>query len=162
MAFNCASTGIGISTFWFSTSTGTYHYRNWHSLLVPVLVLAFLHLGSVPVLAHTITGTGIQNDARTGVGIVAHWFIIGMGIVRYWYWHLILPVPVLAFLHLGSLPVQAQSITHIGIQKWCPYWYWHFCTWFSTSMGTFHYRNWDPNMVPVLVLAFLHLVSVPV
>ena len=61
MAFNCAITGIDISAFWFSTSIGTYHYWNWHSLLVPVLVLAFLNLGSVPVLAHTITGTGIQK-----------------------------------------------------------------------------------------------------
>ncbi len=115
-------------------------------------VLAFLHFGSVPVLAHTITGTGIRylcpywywhfctlaqyqywhiplpelafkNDARTGIGIVARWFITGMGIIRYWYWHLILLIPVLAFLHLGSLLVQAQSITRIGIQKWCPYWY---------------------------------------
>jgi hypothetical protein len=51
-----------------------------------------------------------------------------MGIVCYWYWHLILPVPVLEFLQLGSLPVQAQSITRIGIQIWCLYWYWHFCT----------------------------------
>jgi hypothetical protein len=51
-----------------------------------------------------------------------------MGIFRYWYWHLSLPVPVLAFPHFGSVPVQAQSITRIGIQKWCPYWYWHFCT----------------------------------
>jgi hypothetical protein len=56
MAFNCASTSIGISAFWFSASIGTYHYWNWHSLLVPVLVLAFLHLGSVPVLAH-MTGS---------------------------------------------------------------------------------------------------------
>jgi hypothetical protein len=38
------------------------------------------------------------------------------------------PVPVLAFLHFGSLPVWAKSITGNGIQKWCPYQYWHFCT----------------------------------
>jgi hypothetical protein len=98
---------------------------------VPVPVSAFLQFGSVPVLAHTITGTGIhylcpywywhfctlvqyqywhiplpelafKNDARTGIGIVAPWFITGMGIVCYWYWHFILPVPVLAFLHVGS------------------------------------------------------------
>jgi hypothetical protein len=88
-----------------------YHY--WH---IPLPELAF------------------KNDARTGIGIVAHWFITGMGIVRYWYWHLILPVPVLAFLHFGSVPVQAQSITRIGIQK----------------------------MVLVSILAFLHFGSVPV
>ncbi len=34
--------------------------------------------------------------------------------------------------------------------------------WFSTSMGTFHYWYWHPNMVPVLVLAFLNFGSVPV
>jgi hypothetical protein len=78
----------------------------WH---IPLLELAF------------------KNDAHTGIG-VARWFITGMGIVRYWYWHLILPIPVLTFLHLGSVLVQAQSITRIGIQKWSPYWYWHFCT----------------------------------
>jgi hypothetical protein len=82
-------------------------YQYWH---IPLPELAF------------------KNDARTGIGIVALWFITGMGIVRYWYWYLILPVPVLAFLHLGSVLVQAQSITHIGIQNWCPYRYWHFCT----------------------------------
>jgi hypothetical protein len=99
LAFNCATTGISISAFWFSTSMGTVHYQHWHSIIVPVLVLAFLHLVSVPVLAHTITHTGIGIDAR--------WFSTGMGIVHYWYWHLILPIPVLAFLHLGSVPVQA-------------------------------------------------------
>jgi hypothetical protein len=61
MAFNCAIAGVGIFAFLLSTSIGTYHYPNWDSLLVPVLVLAFLNLGSVPVLAHTITGTGIQK-----------------------------------------------------------------------------------------------------
>jgi hypothetical protein len=113
-----------------------------------------------------------------------------MGIVRYWHWHLILPIPVLAFLHLGSVPVQAQSITRIGIQKWCPYQYWHFCTlvqyqyghiplpelgfnngsstsigifvlWFIISIGTGHYWYWH-SMVPILVLAFWHFGSVPV
>jgi hypothetical protein len=191
MAFNCAIIGIGISTFWFSTSIGTYHYRNWHLLLVPVLVLAFLNLGSERVLAHTITRTlAFKKYARTGIGIVVRCFITGMGIVCYWYWHLILPVPVLAFLLLGSLPVQAQSITRIGIQIWCPYQYWHFCTLvqyqyghiplpelgsqhgartgtgifklrFSTGIGTVHYRYWH-SVVPVSVLAFWHFGSVPV
>jgi hypothetical protein len=80
LAFNCASTGIGISAFWFSTSMGTVHYWHWHSIMVPILVLAFLHLGSVPVLAHTITRTGIQK---------------------------MVPIPVLALLHDGSVPVWA-------------------------------------------------------
>jgi hypothetical protein len=39
---------------------GTVHYQNWYSKMVPVLVLAFLHFGSVPVWAQSITGTGIQ------------------------------------------------------------------------------------------------------
>jgi hypothetical protein len=186
---------------------------------VPVPVLTFLHFGSVPVLAHTITGTGIpylcpywywhfctlvqyqywhiplqelalKNYAHTGIGIVAHCFIPSMGIVHYWYWHLILPIPVLVFLHLGSLPVQAQSITRIGIQIWCSYRYWHFCTMvqykyghipllelgsqhgartgnsifalrFSTGVGTVYYRYWH-SVVPVPVSAFWHFGSVPV
>ncbi len=61
LAFNCASTGIGISAFWFSTSMGTVHYQNWHLIMVPVLVLAYLHFRSVPVWAHSINGTGIQK-----------------------------------------------------------------------------------------------------
>ncbi len=61
LAFNCASTGIGISAFWFSTSMGTVHYWYWHSIMVPVLVMAYLPLGSVPVLVHSITGTCIQK-----------------------------------------------------------------------------------------------------
>jgi hypothetical protein len=105
MLFNCASTGIGISAFQFSTSMDTVHYHYWHLIMVPVLVLAYLHLGSVPVLARSITGTGIQNSARTGIGIVARSFSTIMGIVCYWYWHYIVPVPVLALLHLGSVPV---------------------------------------------------------
>ncbi len=128
------------------------------------------------------------------------------------------PVPVLAFLHFGSVPVWAYSITWTGIPTWCLYWYWHFCTqvqyqyrniplpvlafhcartgigilalWLSTSMGTyhyrywcfvwpstgtgisallcstnrgtFHYRYWHSTMVSVLVWVFLHFGSVPV
>ncbi len=127
MAFNCAITGIDISSFWFSTSIGTYHYQNWHSSLVPVLVLAFLNLGSVPVLAHTITGTGIQKWCP-----YQYWHCCALFHYRYGHSPLLVLAfnfaRVLEFLQLGSLPVQAQSITHIGIQIWCPYRYWHFCT----------------------------------
>jgi hypothetical protein len=49
LAFNIACTGNGISALWFSTSIGTLHYWYWHSKMVPVLVLAFLHFGSVRV-----------------------------------------------------------------------------------------------------------------
>jgi hypothetical protein len=49
LAFNKGdSSGIGI-IHWFSTSMGTVHYRYWHSNMVLILVLAFLHFGSVPV-----------------------------------------------------------------------------------------------------------------
>ncbi len=49
LAFNKgANIGIGI-IHWFSTSMGTFHYRYWHPNMVPVLVLAFLHFGLVPV-----------------------------------------------------------------------------------------------------------------
>jgi hypothetical protein len=67
---------------------------------VPVPVLAFWHFGSVPVWAHTITGTGVLYG----------------------------PVPALAFLHFCEVPVEAHSITGTGIQQWCLYWYGHFCT----------------------------------
>ncbi len=152
LAFNCASTGIDISAFWFSTSIVTVHYQHWHLLIVPVLVLAFLHLGSVPVLAHTITGTGIQKRCSYRYWHCCTLVNYGMGIVRYWCWHSILPVPVLAFQHLGSVPVQAQSITRIGIQNGARTGTGISALWFSTSMGTFHYRNWDSTMVPVPVL----------
>jgi hypothetical protein len=144
-------------------------YQYWH---IPLPVLAF------------------KNDARTGIGIVARCFITGMGIVRYWYWQLNLPIPILAFLHLGSLPVQAQPITRIGILTWCLYRYWHFCTLIqyqyghiplpelgsphgactgtgilalrsSTGIGTVDYQYWH-SVVPVPALVFWHFGSVPV
>jgi hypothetical protein len=49
LVFNMARTGNGISALWFSTNIGTFYYRYWHSTMVPVLVRAFLHFGSVPV-----------------------------------------------------------------------------------------------------------------
>jgi hypothetical protein len=60
-------------------------------------------------------------------------------LVQYWYGH-------------GTLSVLAfnkEVNTGIGIIHW-----------FSTSMGTFHYRYWHPNMVLVLVLAFSNFGSV--
>jgi hypothetical protein len=49
LAFNKgADPGIGIIP-WFSTSMGIFHYRYCHPYMVPVLVLAILHFGSVPV-----------------------------------------------------------------------------------------------------------------
>jgi ABC-type uncharacterized transport system permease subunit len=129
--------------------------------MMPVPVLAFLHFGSVPVWAYSITGTGIYE-----------WF-------QYRYWN----------LYFGSLTVLAWVITGTGIHS-CPFRYWHFGTlvqyqyrhiplpvlafniartgnrisalWFSTVIGTFHYWYWHSKMVPVLVQAFMHFGSVPV
>ena len=111
LAFNCASTGIGISAFWFSTSMGTVHYWYWHLIMVPVLVLAYLHLGSVPVLAHSITGTGIQKCCP-------YWYRHSCTLVQYQYGHS--PLLVLAS-HFGH--------TGIGISALR----------FSTGIGTVHY-----------------------
>ncbi len=169
MAFNCAHTGIGISALWFSTSMGTIQYRHWHAIM-PVLVLALLHLvqyqyGHSPLLILAF------NCASTGIGISAFWFSTSIVTVHYQHWHsLIVPILVLAFLHLGSVPLLAHTITRTGIQKWCPYRYWHCCTlvhyryghspllvlafnfartgigisalWFSTGTGTVHYPHW--------------------
>ena len=54
-----ARTGIGNFVLWFSTGMGTFHYQYWHSVVL-LLVLAIMYLSSVPVWAHSITGTGIQ------------------------------------------------------------------------------------------------------
>ncbi len=128
LAFNRASTGIGISAFWFSTSTSTVHYRYWHLIMVPVLVLAYPHLGSVPVVPHSTTGTGIQKWCLYG-----YWH--SCTFVQYQYGHS--PLLVLA-LHFAC--------TSIGISALR----------FSTSIGTVHFRYWHSKMVPVPVLAFLH------
>ncbi len=144
LAFNCAHTGIGISAVYFSTSMGIVHYQYWHSKMVPVLVLSFLHFGSVPVWAQSITGTGIQKWCLN-----RYWH--SCTFVQYQYGHS--PLLLLAFnsartgigiFALGSVPVWAQSITGTGIQKWCPCRYWHFCTLFQYQYG----HN------PLLVLAF--------
>jgi hypothetical protein len=44
------------------------------------------------------------------------------------------PVPVLAFVHFGRVPVLARYITGTGI-KWCLYPYWHFCTFVQYQYG---------------------------
>jgi hypothetical protein len=50
------------------------------------------------------------------------------------------PIPVLSFLHIGSVPVKVKSITGTGIQKWCPYRYWHFGT-------LIQYKYWHGTLV---------------
>jgi hypothetical protein len=95
------STGTGISALLCGTGRCTFHYRYWHSTMVPVLVRAFLHFGSVLVMAQSNTRTSIQK---------------------------MVPVLVLSFLHFGSVRVKAKFITGTGIQSWCPYRYWYFST----------------------------------
>jgi hypothetical protein len=115
--------------------------------MMTIPVLAFMHFGPVPVLAWYITGTGIKwcpyqywhfcnfvqyqygygkllvlalNGASTGIGIYAFWSSTSIGMVHKRYWHLMVPVTVMAFMHLGPLPVSARYITGTGI-KWCQY-----------------------------------------
>jgi hypothetical protein len=101
--------------------------------MVPGPVLAFLNFGSVSVWAHTITGTGIHKWFQ-----YRYWIFCTL--VHYQYWH-------------GSLLVMAfnDARSGIGILE----------LWFSTSMGTFHYRYWCLTW-PVWAIAFLHFRSVPV
>jgi hypothetical protein len=58
---NGAHTGTVISALWFSTGKGKDNYRDWHTTMVPVPVLAFWYFDSVSVLARDITGTGIKK-----------------------------------------------------------------------------------------------------
>jgi hypothetical protein len=53
------------------------------------------------------------------------------------------PVPILAFMHVGQVPVLARYITGTGI-KWCPYWFWHLCIYVQ-------YQYWLGTL-PVLAL----------
>jgi hypothetical protein len=62
------------------------------------------------------------NYARTSIGISALWFSTSMGTIHYQHWHAIMPVPVMALLHVGSVPVWTKSITDNGIQL-SQYWY---------------------------------------
>jgi hypothetical protein len=50
--------------YWYWHFITLVQYQYWH---IPLPELAF------------------NNDAHTGIGIVARCFITGMGIVRYWY-----------------------------------------------------------------------------
>ncbi len=105
-------TGIGILVLWFIISIGTVHYRYWH-LMVPVPVMAFMHLGPLPVLARHITVTGIK------------W-------CQYRYWHICTSVQYQCW-H-GTLPVLpllgARTSTGIAVLL------------SNTSIGTVHYRYW--------------------
>ncbi len=158
--------------------------------MMPIPVLAFLHFGSVPVWAHSITATGIPTWCPYWYWHFALRFSTSLGTVHYRYWHSVVPVQVLALWHFGPVPVWAHTITGTGV-LYCPYWYWHFCTsvqyryrhsplpelalkngartgtvisalWFSTSKGKVHYRYWHKTMVPVPVLAFCYFHSVSV
>jgi hypothetical protein len=81
---SCAHTSSGNYVLGFSTSMGTFHYLNWHSI-VPIPVLASCTLvqyqyGQIPLLVLTI------NDDSTGIGIYAFWSSTSIGMVHYWYW----------------------------------------------------------------------------
>jgi hypothetical protein len=111
LAFNKgASTGIGI-IHWFSTSMGTFHYRYWHPNMVPILILAFLHFGSVLVWHSPLPPLLAFRCVRTGIGKYVLGISTNMGIFHYRNWNSIVPIPVLAFLHFCSVPVWADSIT---------------------------------------------------
>ncbi len=102
-------------------------------------------------LYDTFLGGLHQNVACTGTGISALWFSTSIGTVNYRYWHsTMVPVPVLSFLHFGSVLVKAQSITDSGIRQWCPYWYWHFGT-------LVQYQYWHGSL---LVLALKNPVPI--
>jgi hypothetical protein len=107
LAFNFAHTGIGISALRFISGTGTVHYLHWHSNMVPVLVLAFLHFG---------LELGSQHGARTALR-----FSTGIGTVHYRNWHSkMVPVMVLAFWYFDSVSVLAWDITGTGIKNTVP------------------------------------------
>jgi hypothetical protein len=95
-----------------TTNIGTIHYRYWH-LMVPVRVMAFMHLGPLTILARYITSTGIKWCQYQ------YWYICTF--VQYQYWH-------------GTSPVLALlgAPTGIGI----------LVLWFSISIGTVQYRYW--------------------
>jgi hypothetical protein len=81
------------------------------------------------------------NGASTNISIFAPLSNISIGTVHYRYWHEMVTVPVLAFMHFGPIPVLAWHITSNGI-KWCLYQYWHICTFVQ-------YQYWHGTL-PVL------------
>ncbi len=89
----------------------------------------------------------MKNDLTTGTWQDNIWCSINIILLctsdadHYGYWHSVVPVLVLANMYLESVPVWAHSITGTGIQL-CPYQYWHFALWVSTSMGRFHSWYW--------------------
>ncbi len=113
---------------------GMVHYRYLHSTKVPIPVLA-LYIGSVPVWACSITGTGIPT------------------LCLYWYWHFCFCTLVQYRYRHSPIPVLAFCCACTGNGK--------YVLGISTSMGTFRYQNWN-SIVPISVLAFLNFGSVSV
>ncbi len=125
---------------------------------MPTPVLAFLYFCPIPVLARSITNTGIKWCQYR------YWYTCSF--VQYQYWH-------------GTLPVLPFT--------WCLYQYWHFGTFvqyqywhgtllalalnvdstgigifavlFNTSLGMVHYQ-YCHCLVPIPVLAFLVIWSI--
>jgi hypothetical protein len=60
--------------------------------------------------------SAFKNGAHTGIDIIL-WFSTSMGTVHYRYWYSkMVPTPVQAFLHFGSVTVWADSITGTAVQ----------------------------------------------
>jgi hypothetical protein len=145
------------------------HTRYWH--IFTLVQYQYGH-SPLPVLA-------FKNGARAGIGVFTHLFStsMGVGIVRYWYWHSIVPVPqsasVLAFKNGPCTSIGISALWFSTSMSIVYYRYWHskngahtgigiFALWFSTSMGRIHYRYWHSKMEPVPVLACLHFCLVSV
>ncbi len=105
-----AHTGIGILVLWFIISIGTVHYWYWH-LMVPVPLMAFMHLCPLPLSAWYITVTDIK------------W-------CQNWYWHICMFVEY-QYWH-GTFLVLALNGAHAGIRI--------YAFWSRTSISMVHYR----------------------
>jgi hypothetical protein len=106
LALNGASTSIGIFALLSNTSNGTVHYRYCHDL-VPIPVLAFWYFCPIPVMAWSITGTGIDWCQHR------YWHICTL--VQYQYWHGTLPVLSLLGAHTGICTLVLWFIISIGM-----------------------------------------------
>jgi hypothetical protein len=102
-----ARAGFGIVARWFSTSMGIVHYQYWHSLC-QYQYWHFCILVEYQYGHSTLPALAFVNCVRTGIGISAPWFSSSIGTYHYWNWHSkMMLLPVLALLHVGSVPVWA-------------------------------------------------------
>ena len=114
LAFNCPSTGIGISAFWFSTSMGIVHYQYWHSITVPVLVLNLSAEIPIPVWA--------KLNASTSNGLCPYRYWINVQQCQYLYGHQFwMPVPVMVCANTSSEPRCRIANTSTGTSNECQF-----------------------------------------